>query len=260
MRTKLLLAAVAVVCLTNLAALGLGAFNRGGVTSDVTLTERELRLASIRSSVTLLRIHWLQPSPMAFRDEFVERAGFAAPHAGAERNLREYADRQTARNVYVALEYDGPAWQQYRDTVLRRELEGAPAPPLTAAQLEQQRRSREEMVARHSRLFAIDVDRDARRLRGRHPDSLRVLISRAIGRLTFTYDGKGPLLVVSITQLTPDAINVPRPFSLALRTLTGSQPSTYGDPLAEPPRYSVQLRYGRFFEPWVERVAQLRAF
>ena len=162
--------------------------------------------------------------------------------------MREYARRQAPRHVYVALEYDGPAWQQYRDGVLRKEPAGMS--PLTPPQIEQQRRSREDAIAVHSRLFAIDVDRDPDRLRARHPDRSHVLITRTAVALTQQY-GRGSLLVLSVTQLTPEQINVPRPFSTKLRELTNGQPSGYGDPLATPPRYSVHLRYGRFYEPWI---------
>ena len=259
MKRALVLGAVALVSVTNIAALALGALNRRAVTSDVTLTERELRLTAVRSSVTLLRIHWLQPSPLYFRDEFVSRAGFVPAPVQSFDGLNEHARRQLARQVYVALEYDGPAWQQYRDIVLRREPPAATgAAPLTAEQVERQRRAREQTIAEHSRLFAIDLDLDPERLRSRHPDRSRVLISLARASLTVQYDQGRPLLVASVTQMMPFEINVPRPFSVVLRDLTQGHVTSYGDALLAAPRYSVRVHYGRFHEPWISDLTPWR--
>ncbi len=259
MRRPLVLTAIALVCVTNIGALTLGVLNRSADTTDITLTERELRLFQLRSSVTLARIQWMQPSPMYFRDEFVSRAGFAPPGTAPQEGWEVYARRQLHREVFVALEYEGPAWQEYRETVLRGQRRGEPIPmtPLTPEQLEQQRRAREQTIAGHTRLFAIDVDRDAARLRERHPDRSHVLITRARASLQALYD-EGRVLVVSVGQPVPDQINIPRPFSVALRGLAGHGQRSYGESLLAPPRYLVHLHYGRFYEPWVTGVEQVR--
>ena len=61
-RSLLPAAAVAIVCLTNIGALTLGALNRSGTPeAEVTLTERELRLVrQSDSTATALRLAFVQ--------------------------------------------------------------------------------------------------------------------------------------------------------------------------------------------------------
>ena len=66
----LMTGAAAIVCLTNLAALGLGAVNRSGATdAPITLTERELTVLNYGpdSTATELRLGWAS----------LDNAGFA---------------------------------------------------------------------------------------------------------------------------------------------------------------------------------------
>jgi hypothetical protein len=254
MRDRAVLAAVALVCATNLGALGVGALNRSSAESTVTLTERELRLVHPAASITQLRLNWAQPSPLAFGADAAGRAGFdtsvdpSAP--GGDTHYR----RQLQRDAYVALEYDGDAWAGYRDTVLRRQPPAINA--LTPRQIQEQRASIDQVVAGHSRLFAVGMDADPLRLRAQFPERSRHLIARA--RVSVSVEGDPRGIVAHVVQLMPGEINVPRPFSVTLRDLTQAAAYGYSDTLVHQPRFAAEVKYGRRYEPWIADVRPLR--
>lgn len=246
---RLLLAAAAVVCLTNVGALTLGALNRTGTAdAEVTLTERELRLVhDSDSTATTLRLMFVQRFDEAewLTCPKLETLGVscAPPPPGSDMG-RWYA-RQPERPAFVALEFDGPAWRSYRQAEKRRQEEAR----RTYKSAEPD--NVDSLLDGYSRLVAIDADSDAGVLRGRYPDRHRYLIVEArvsiYGRVA--PDGKGPTrLSGTITRLSPQAINVPKPFSSVFASM---EASTYTPSAEHLPRYWVTLRYGRFHEPWI---------
>jgi hypothetical protein len=184
--------------------------------------------------------------------------------AGAEVHYR----RQLHRDVYVALEYDGPAWIRFRDSVILHD--SAPPALLDPAQVAQQRAARAETVEGHTRLFAVGIDADARRLRAAFPERAQYLIARARAFVSIHTERDGRrLLAGSIRQLMPSVVYVPRPFSATLRDLT--QANTDGPSRTPPPRvptritagwpalrFSAELKYGRFHTPWISDLRPLR--
>ena len=248
-RVLLPAAAAAIVCLTNVAALTLGALNRSGTPdAEMTLTERELRLVhQSESTVTSLRLMFVQRFDR--EGEWLTcpklealHVSCAPPPAGTDAG-RWYA-RQPPRPAYVVLEYDGPAWQAYRNAEKRR--------------LEESRRTYKSegpdnsdvILDGYSHLVAIDADSDAGALRQRYPDPHRYLVVEA---RVAVYGGGGtpdspPRLSGTITQVSPATINVPKPYS---SIFTSMNPSSYGPSADRPPLYWVTLRYGRFHEPWI---------
>lgn len=254
MKDRFLIAAVALVCLTNIVALAKAAWNRSSITSSLTLTERELRRSYAGdTSVTQLRINWLQHWPVRIDMDQAARLGFATSVDAASERADEYYRKQLPRLGYVVLEYDGRVWESYREQVLRRE------PPYMAERPAAERRQsvveRERQIEGSSRLFAIAVDGDAQRLRAAYPELSRYLIARARVALSLrnTEDAskRERVLAADVIELMPSVINVPRPFSVTVRDVTGDAAYHYTDPLPVDGRYVVDLKYGGAFEPWI---------
>jgi hypothetical protein len=233
----------ALVCAANLAALGRGAYNRSAVEAEHTLSSRELQFADPgeESTVTTVRLTWVHEGPLVFRRDAAERAGFDCSVPPDDSGADRFYARQLQREAYVALEYEGPAWQRYRQSQEERLKElGSTARPQVAG----------------TRLVAVDVDRDARALRRRHPDRSRYVISRARMRVYVTATPEVPprrVIVASISQLIPSVLNVPRPLSGTLRELM-RRADARANRGPDDPRYRVTLRYGRSYEPWIVAV------
>ena len=242
-RRALLAIAIAVVCVTNIGALARAALNRGAAAAELTLTERELGLVWTGSDTTAtwLRIAWTQAPGHAEWASCGKLAslGFSCDAA---------AGRQSSRAAFVVLEYDGPAWQAYRRWLLQRADEAVKQNPRIP------RQDQAAIIAGHSRLMAVDVGADADDLRARYPDRRRYIITS--GRVSVYWSTppssrERPVPAPAVAEITPDTINVPRPYSLLLSPLKfGSWPS-----LQHGPRYDVTIRYGRFHEPWIVNVA-----
>jgi hypothetical protein len=230
----------ALVCAVNLAALGHAAYNRRGIEADVTMTSRELRYENPgdESTVMTLRIMWVQEDPLMFRRDAVERAGFDCHIAPDAPDAARFYGRQPQRQVYVALEYDGPAWQRHRaaQEETLKQLGPSGRAPLMG-----------------TRLVTVDVDTDPAALRQRYPDRARYVISRARMQVHVSRTAEPrprPIVVGLIRQLIPSVINVPRPLSGHLRDLMRNA-NARANLGADDPRYRVTLRYGRLHEPWV---------
>lgn len=204
--------------------------NRAGEPDAVVeLTERELSLVPLGEENTgvALRLGWEGPSvrPLTAAPGWFDEAKLAELGFDLGRLSRFGAAPQfrgsLPKEAYVALEYEGPAWEQW----------------LAA------RASPEEARAAHTRLFAVDAGRDPRDLRRRYPDRRRYIITRCMVRMILVKN-EPRLARGAIPQLLVRDIYVPLPFS---RTLAGMGK---GQPGAEP-RYTVTLRFGRNYEPWV---------
>lgn len=169
--------------------------NRAGIPiAEFELTDRELRLQDYgedKSGVGLSLIY--QPE--------------------AYRNMHE----ELNRNAYLVLEYDGPAWREWRDKL----------PPGVSYRLTP------EHLNQTSRLVLIDVGPDAAALRRKYPDTKRILILPGASRST------GPK---TWARLEVRTIHVPLPHSGALKGAA---------------HYRVRLRQGPSLEIWVAEVQRI---
>lgn len=247
-RRSLLLTAALIVCVTNVAALGLGLLNRmGATTGAITLTERELQLVTSgpESTATILRLAWTSQVGDGFPCDRIRPLGFSCPDPPVSGSSRELDQRP--RNGYVVLEYDGPAWQRVRE---RGEADAAQQaaqnPTITPNRW---------WLSQATRLVAIDVGADADALRRTYTDASRYLITTArIGAYPKSVPDSPTLMTLSgvVIAVMPSTINVPLPLSNRLRDAaalhSGDPPQSWR------PRYTVTLRYGRFLEPWVVAV------
>ena len=245
-RRWLLVAAAAIVCLTNLTALGMGALNRRGATeAPITLTERELPFynSGSDSTSTQLRLGWTSADNAGFSCDKLQLLGFTCPDRAVPSDSRLF--RQPQRNGYVVLEYDGPAWEQVRKRSEAQAAEFRARYPSAAS-------PSDASWETQSHLVAIDIGPDAAGLRRTYPDASRYLISagRIAARVAAYHDPPQiSTLAGFVIELMPSTINVPLPFSTLIRRAAESHFTE--PPPRWTPRYSVTLRYGRFREPWI---------
>jgi hypothetical protein len=256
MKNAVVAGGIAIIVIANAVALMHAARNRTGSTdAELTLTNRELsyfRSASDDDSGVTLRLRWTTPgdsfslygngSPKWLDRQKLERLGFDCSVNPPEKEAVRFYQRQRPRQAFVALEFDGPAWQAWLDEY-HREMEQARQQAPTPSM-------RQDSSGDASRLVLIDADVNGGALRARHPDLSSVVIVPAVislGLVPYADAGRRPERVAQrrvegrIDQLA-SAIHVPRPFSDEF--LRGSRQRSN----------SVRVRYGRLFEPWVTGV------
>jgi hypothetical protein len=161
---------------------------------------------------------------------------------------------QPAREVFLALEYDGPAYRAMLERA-REEVSKAQARLLTAGSEDNRANLRGAQARvvdeeyRWSRLFIVAADLDAAALRKRYPDRKHYAIVRGrIGLRMGSVDG----LVPQIDGIDADTIRVP----YAYRTLVEPYASQRSFESHEP-RYAVTVHFGRRHEPWLERLSRM---
>lgn len=199
-----------------------------------------LASAGSDTTATRLRLQWSQPAEYG-RPDWVTCDRLAALGLPCEAT----AGRRAGRDAFIVLEYDGPAWQTLRESLMARTAESARQYPGNAPQ------DPATIVEAHSRLVVVDVGPDADALRAAYPDRRRYLITR--GRVSAYVNaprGARGTPRLTITEITPGTINVPRSYAALLAPMK----TRTWMPHQGPPRYTVTLRYGRFHEPWIAGV------
>ena len=186
-----------------------------------------------------LNLEWTDPTnfcpekPGGWLDRSkLQQLGFASSVDANSPDAERYYQRQRPRIVFVALEYDGPAWSEMYERSVAEQ------------------RARNKVTnwtdngPSHSHLVAMDADPDPANLRRRYPNGMTVVILPAVVSVTLE---SRPTRVVGRIQQLPSSIHVPRPFSdqfLAAAKQAGQQDLFY----------RVHLRYGASFEPWITGV------
>ena len=258
-RAPLLAVAAAVALAAPLILLFASARNRAGEPeAEPVLTERELRLVPVgegrRWAVLRLDwnrdLHWDRKEPGWLDGTKLAALGFDTRVPADDPRAPGFYGWQPPREVFLALEHDGPAAAE-ADRV-------SPAGQAT-----------------RSGLHAVDADLDGRALRARHPDRRRVLVVRGVVAAECrghwyqaTRTLSAPFLRGRIQRLLVEEIQVPRGKRAFLDALASGQAPPKGAGAAgrahEPPRtpgqaqrYTVLLRTGRRFEPWVAEVRPL---
>jgi len=272
----LLLAAAGLLVVSNAFVLAHVAMNRSGEPdSEMQLTARELQYYGGRSdeSSMVLMLRWTNSAPEYppgpprdapgwFDEKKLKELGFDLSVPASSPKAARFYDNLRSREIFVALEYDGPAWEAWRnDREPRLETEGSYGPQVTLP-------DRVEIERQTTpRLITVDVARGSAELRRKYPDRKRVMILQALVRAKLEPEQRASLtaplrpayLRGAITRLAIESIIVPRPLS---RRLEGQSytPWTYDGnrvKIQQPP-YSVTLRIGSKYEPWVVDVNQLR--
>jgi hypothetical protein len=227
--------AAGIVLVSNLAALGGVAWNRGGEPEAVLeLTERELSLPppAAENTAMALRLQlWnvlRRPSPPEqswFDRAKLEAIGFDCSRPLDEANLPRY--RATPpRRTYAVLEYSGQAWEGGRQSLAGGADDGS------------------------SRLMVVDAGNDRAALRARWPDRHRAVIVPAVAVLWVEQKPDGTkVLRGRIPFVQPMELNVPHAHRAVLAPLQARA-------VAAGPRYRVKVVWGRR-DPWIEEVSLL---
>lgn len=273
-----MLLALALLLVVNAFVLAGVAWNRRG-TPDAALlmTERELPLAwdwkRYENSGVALQLNWNQA-----REEWdwfdrakLDELGIAtAGLDGADASRR---DRSLPVQAFAVLEYEGPAWERFkaRQETMRGELDGeVAAGKLTSEEADRRRKEIAFALELGSRLFAVDVGRDAEALRSRYPDRARYLIAPAemraalSGRDRHQADNPERHIHGRIGRILTDAVHVPRPFHAVLEGVPEHERlhlyrGYYDDNAPTRAHYQVRIAFGRRYEPWVESIEPLEA-
>ena len=207
--------------------------NRSANRGPIVLTEREASLLSRNDdySAATLSLSWSELEPQASwaTRQKLQTLGFDVSVDPVSDAAEEHYRRQLPRDVYVAFELDGPAWQAVLDALDRNE------------------QPREEMSSllrqRASRLVPVDADEAPARLAARYPNAATHLIARGVMRVWWVRTADAPPYVYgSIVDVSPRRIHVPPLLGDALPARSDFQ---------DRERYRVDVMYGRAWEPWV---------
>jgi hypothetical protein len=250
-------------------------YNRSGESDAVvTLTERELHLLSNNkenSGISLqLEVNrgdnqWTEASPWLDQRKLAE-IGFDCRMPADAKDAALRYNRELPRRTYVALEYQGKAWED-RLAGLKEKLRVLESRTAEGSEkkksLEAERKRLRWEMESDSRLFVIDAGNDAATLRTRYPDRTKYIITPAKVRLRLipansAQKRQQPVLSGYVDEILTDTIHVPRERLGVLASLKPDAQYFYYDGMKEnfTPRYRVMLKYGRRHEPWVAEVAR----
>jgi hypothetical protein len=266
--SRALLAATALVLVSNAIALAGVAYNRHGEPESVfELTERELPIQfwswpDNENSAVHLELSWRigfesddwsRVAVEWLTREQLQRLGFEMPAADATLEEQERHIGQAAREVFLVLEFDGPA---YRASIERarnrlRDAEVALATKSTDEMLVARARSAkaelEDEQRRSSRLFVVAADLDADALRKRYPDRKHYAIVR--GRVALS---NGRYLLPRIEGIDTDTIRVPHAHRAIVERYLGDRSYERHEP-----RYAATVNFGRRLEPWIVQLSRM---
>ncbi|MBZ5498968.1 MAG: DUF4824 family protein [Acidobacteriia bacterium] len=251
MKRPCLILGIAAILATNaIALIGVSRNRAGGPVQTIELTERELPLQSMGqdNSGVGLRLEWIRQPAQAgevFSRAELEEIGFDF-HIPAGTPGRDLS--LLPRVAYVALEYEGKAWEQWL-----QQAEEEKKRRQSAAQRTPGNPSEERDPRNVSHLVPVGAAKSLTALRSRYPDQSRYLIVQAVLRASLE-DVKDPAsgsitshnCVGFVSQILPSDINVPLPQA---RLISPLKPQ-----MGQEPRYTVTLQYGRNLEPWVASV------
>jgi hypothetical protein len=263
----------ALVLLTNsFVLLGVARNRSGEPEAVITLTERELPIARSQEDDTGMSLRLDHGS--VWRLDFLDRSkledlGFDCSAAPNAEEAEFFYGKQLPRLGYLVLEYDGDAWQRWLEE--QREQVEETVQRVERGEVEQlvldsHRQSYEKERLIHSRLFPVDAGHDPRELRERYPDRNRVLIFPAVFSIDVDWDWdpgtnrRGPSRLRGyVSQLLVRNIHVSLGHAEMLEHYRYDRaPWTEADPFEEPekfaPRYTVRLKVGSRYEPWIDQV------
>ncbi len=269
----LLVAALSVVALANVAALAGAAYNRGGTPeSTLDLSERELGMGlgsgDAEDSALAVRLEYLVangadldspalPSIVGWLDAAkLAELGIRGPRPRPASVRYPMPWASASHEVLLVLEFDGPAYRQA--------VENACAPHAAEAAMAaagvSPRPDRSEVAARlaelgarrctqarerDSRLFVVDAGRDPTALRARYPDRAHYAIARGMIEVSSRLEGGVAQVSARVGRLQATTIHVPRSLRAVFETASA------GDRGRQAGRTAAQLAFGRRLEPWL---------
>jgi hypothetical protein len=234
--TRSLAVAFLLPCVLTAAVLAGVAANRSGGRDPIVLTERELVSATVSDDNSASRafLTWETPADDArwLTREKLASLGFDVSVDASDSNARDHYSRALPRQVWVAFEFDGPAWQE-----VVRSAAANLAPDLIS---DHGRQGANMLRSAGSRPVPVDAAAGVGALDKRYPNPRTHLISSGIVRpLLIKQTGKPPYVTGVVESVVPRELHVPREFRAAL----GGG------------RYHMSVRYGRRFELWIVAVS-----
>jgi len=285
-----LISALAVIFLTNVFVFAGVYYNRSGEPdAELNLTERELPLARQEEENTgmFFSLEWKMPGfqapgfynsePAWLGKDILTQIGFRTDHPLQGADSHSYYHHQLPRPAWIVLEYDGPAWKQWESDA--NDYVKEKIKKLNDEQDENKRKAgqrqidqvRHQLIA-HTRLFAIDAGPDPQQLRQKYPNRHQHLISEGIVRINVSYyrktdspEKKGKAYLNGyITEIMIHSIHVPNSFRNFFQEHAPKRHySVYylpkdKSPQDLKPRYTVTLKYGKKYQPWITDIKPLR--
>lgn len=261
---KALVTGAAFIAVVNTIVLAGAAYNRGERDSTLRLSERELMPRWTRdkdNSGLALELDWRVVS--ADRDSYrFEYGGHGDPAwldaskmaaLGFDVSLpdgpfegRRLFWRQPAREVYLVLEMDGPAYQESQRQA------AAAAEQLRASGSAEDSKRAERILANervsNSRLFVVDAGLDPQALRARWPDRSRHAVVK--GQVAPSGYGRGGLHRGSVRSVSVAAVHVPLEMRSVFEGAVRQRGFASGA-ARDAVRYDAELAFGRRLEPWL---------
>ena len=288
-RQRLILAGAALVVASNAVVLAGVAYNRSGEPdSRFVLSEREVTRdgaeitgATSEDSGLSLRLQWTvarrdsatgcqtQPGWWSYGGMVgagdvawlnrakLEELGIHVPSARELERRGVAFDRGLGRDVFVALEFDGPAYTAA--------LEGAraaaalcdagvlsdPADHAKSQSAAQAHSAVARLSAKGTRLFVVDAAPDPAALRHRYPDRAHYAIVRAHVQPEARLEHGQMLVSGLLSSVRATTVNVPVHFRHAV---DGIPPSFRPIDASELGPITVEIDFGRRLEPWIAAV------
>lgn len=268
-----------ILVVTNILVFTGVASNRSGEpVSQITLSERELRLPykiHKENSGLALRLNWRalgeedeysmysgSRSPVWLDAEKLKALGFTIKNYGNAAANRKYYKQAIPKEVLLVLEKGG---EFYSEAVRRAKVafereEGVyklrPDDKKISDSFKRAEERLEGERKRQTRLFVIDAGLDLKQLREKYGDQSRFIITK--GLLVPRYDNSKVEQKVYgyISRLSVSSIHVPRKYRRVFDSILAG--GTSGNKDFETPRFEVELAYGSRLEPWLVSVKATR--
>lgn len=281
---RLLIAALALIVVTNAFVLAGVAYNRSGeARATLRMSERELSLPFERGlegekSGIALSLEWrtlptrqerarqgrygyYQGSGVVDWLDAAKLAGLGFDRAALEDPARSER-RQRQKEVLLVLELAGPAYEEAvaaaRAYLTEKEAEQSRAPESkkAAEDAKEARQWLERELRSSSRLFVVDAGLDEEALRGRYPDRGRyAVVAGRVRPWVEQRDGVRRVLGY-VSAVSVGGINVPLEHRPVFERLSPTLRYSQGVHL---PRFEATIAYGRRLEPWVTAATRLPA-
>lgn len=276
--SKLTIASVLLLLLTNVVVLSGVAYNRAGdPLVSIGLTERELPVKQFRAgkdedSGTALSLRWqipyakvppylyTNPSSPAWLDAAkLAELGFDLSKLKSKKENWYRWPSETTDAVLV-LEYQGDAYQhalamtEHKVNQLSEKVESVPGDKKHSNKLKKYEEQLTRMKVSQTRLYMIDAGLDVQALAKKYSEKNKYLFVRGEIGVRWINDR----IVGHVRRLYIDQLHVPLPYSQQLAVLTKGEGYNNRGAQPIPPRYQVQLKVGKRLEPWIESVGQLQ--
>lgn len=254
--------------------LGVAANRDGEPESHITLTERELRLPykiHEENSGLSLRLAWRAlgkddeynnyPSwrnPEWLDAEKLKELGFNVENFLRSNGKEKFYKQPIPKEVFIVLENGGEpysrALKRAEAAFLREEriFKQNPEDKDLRYKFESAERQLKRERVEETRLFAVDGGLDAGKLREQYGDLNRYIITRGLVKPRYYNKKNNKEMAGYIARLSVASVYVPLNFRQTFDSILAQNKTKKNGPV--PPRYEVNLAYGKRLEPWIVSV------